>query len=129
MTIEDYQGLINKIVDDLPVGFKEKLSNVEIVAEIWPTKVDLESINAEHGTILYGLYRGVPQTKRGSYTGAIPDKIAIFLGPIISVYKTEDRVVEQIRSTVLHEIGHHFGMTEQQIRAAERERKLKNNRT
>lgn len=124
MTFGEFDALVKQAVEELPAGFAAALANVEIVAEVWPTEDDERSGQAGHGYHLFGLYRGVPQTHRSNYNAALPDKIAIFAGPILSAYWPDMTAVRrQIKSTVLHEIGHHFGMTEEQIRKAERARK------
>lgn len=116
--------MVGRVVAELPEEFAKALANVEIAAEIWPTGEDLAGSRVGHGYHLFGFYRGVPQTARGHYNAALPDKIAIFAGPMLSAYWPDMVAVRrQIRSTVLHEIGHHFGMTEEQIRQAERVRK------
>ena len=66
--------------------------------------------------LLFGLYEGVPQTKRGVYYSSIPDKITIFKNAILQVCSTEEEVKAQVRSTVIHEIGHHFGLSEEELR-------------
>lgn len=109
MTLKDFEELVAQALDHLPDQFAKKLDNVEIVVEIWPP----------HGENLFGLYRGIPQTKRGHYAGALPDKISIFAGPIVREFgDNPDAVRLQVRKTVLHEIGHHFGMSEEEIRNA-----------
>lgn len=117
MTLNEFQELVDKAVTSLPDQFKSALSNVEIVVEVWPKRSDLAELKV-HGW-LFGLYRGIPQTRRGHYNAALPDKIIIFAGPILSVFGTDPEVVrQQVRKTVLHEIGHHFGMSEDQIQSA-----------
>lgn len=123
MTLREFESLVTETVDQMPKEFAEALSNVDIVVEIWPNELDMKDGGSHRGTWLFGLYRGIPQTRRGQYTGAIPDKIIIFAGPILSAYWPDMKAVrQQIKSTVLHEIGHHFGMSEEQIRKAERAR-------
>jgi predicted Zn-dependent protease with MMP-like domain len=118
MTLNEFQALVDQSVINLPDQFRSALSNVEIIVEVWPSRTDLEKLKV-HGW-LFGLYRGVPQTKRGQYNAALPDKIIIFAGPILSVFGSDPDVVkQQVRKTVLHEIGHHFGMSEDEIRAAQ----------
>lgn len=120
MTLEEFEKIVDEVLEDLPPEFSGKLDNVVISVEKWPTLFDLRSIMAHPGTLLFGLYRGVPQTQRGHYSGVLPDKIVIFAGPILMVSKDLDDAKRRIRQTVLHEIGHHFGMSEAEIRKAER---------
>ena len=109
--------MVDQAVSDLPEQFKTALSNVEILVEIWPSPQDLSQLKV-HGW-LFGLYRGVPQTKRINYTSVLPDKIIIFAGPLLSVYGYDPEVIRrEVRKTVLHEMGHHFGMSEAEIQSA-----------
>lgn len=112
MTIEEFEKIVQQTLKDLPKEFKSKLDNVDILVEIWP----------KQGDSLFGLYRGIPKTKRGSnYSGVLPDKIVIFAGPILSLSKSEQEARKQIKDTVLHELGHYFGMSEAAIRKAQKE--------
>jgi predicted Zn-dependent protease with MMP-like domain len=122
MTREEFETIVVEAVDDLPEKFARALDNVGIVIEDWPSPDDLSSVNAHPGVTLFGLYRGIPIPQRGSNYSALPDKIAIFAGPILDFFPDPEDAKKQIRSTVLHEIGHHFGMNEEEIRRAESER-------
>jgi predicted Zn-dependent protease with MMP-like domain len=123
MTFGEFEELVRQAVVELPEEFAQALSNIEIVAEVWPTEEDLRGGRVGRGYHLFGQYRGVPHTLRANYNAALPDKIAIFAGPILSAYWPDlPAVRRQIKATVLHEIGHHFGMTEEQIRKAEQAR-------
>lgn len=117
MTTKEFEDLVAAALDGLPEIFAKALDNVEVTVEIWPTPWDLQDGKVKPGMTLYGLYRGVPQTKRGTYAGALPDKIVIFAGPIVRTFgDNPDAVKKQVRDTVLHEIGHHFGMSDAEIR-------------
>jgi predicted Zn-dependent protease with MMP-like domain len=121
MDLQEFQNVVDEVVQELPGEFASQLENVDIIVDIWPTQADLQSVYAHPGTTLYGLYQGIPKTKRGAnYSGVLPDKITIFAGPILNFAPTLEAAKKQIRKTVLHEIGHYFGMTEDQIRAANR---------
>src|SRR3989344_2881863 len=120
MTLEEFEILVQQALKTLPVTFAEKLDNVEVLVEAWPTREDLISVKAGPTTTLFGLYRGVPQTKRGNYSGVTPDIIVIFAGPLLMYFgENEDRLKTQIQKTLFHEIGHHFGMSEAEIRNAQ----------
>jgi predicted Zn-dependent protease with MMP-like domain len=73
-------------------------------------------MNLPPWALLFGLYQGVPQTKRGIYYSAPPDKITIFKNQILQVARTDEEIKERVRVTVIHEIGHHFGLTDAQMR-------------
>ena len=120
MDLEEFQKIVDESVDDIPEDFKSELDNVDILVEDWPTQEDLRSIFAHPGITLFGLYRGIPKTKRGNnYSGVLPDKIVIFAGPILRFSPNLEEAKKQIKKTVLHEIGHYFGMSETDIRKAQ----------
>lgn len=120
MTLEEFDQEVTKVLEELPEEFKKQLDNVDVLVEIWPSEDDLRSILAHPGTTLFGLYKGIPKTKRGSaYTAVLPDKITIYAGPILSFSKSREDAKNQIKDTVLHEIGHYFGMSEESIRKAQ----------
>jgi predicted Zn-dependent protease with MMP-like domain len=119
MSREEFEKLVAQTIDSLPDTFARKLDNVSLVVEAWPTPEELGAAGVEPGMTLFGLYRGIPQTNRGNYTAALPDKIIIFSGPMFAVYGNNEKLLKrQVRNTVLHEIGHHFGMNEEEIRRA-----------
>jgi len=93
-------------MDGLPQNFKQQISNVAILVEHNP---------GPRG--LLGLYEGVPLTSRGGfYAGALPDRITIFQQAICAICDTEEQVADQVRRTVIHEVGHHFGLTDGRLR-------------
>jgi predicted Zn-dependent protease with MMP-like domain len=103
-SLEDYA---QDAVDTLPSDLREYMSNVEIVVEEEPPP----------GRPLLGLYQGVPLTKRGSaYGGVLPDKITIYRGPLVRLYgRDPDRLRREVRRVVLHEIAHHFGISDERL--------------
>jgi predicted Zn-dependent protease with MMP-like domain len=112
MDKEQFENLINQAVEALPEGLRQKLNNVDIVME------EGESPNNS----LFGLYHGVSQLKRGSGYGmgmVLPDKITIWKGTIERFAGSEDQIPSLVRRVVWHEIGHHFGFDEVQIRKLE----------
>ncbi|MBI2022670.1 metallopeptidase family protein [Candidatus Daviesbacteria bacterium] len=119
MRIEDFEDIVDEAVEDLPDDFRQALDNAGIVVELWPTEEEMQRIKLHPGSLLFGLYQGIPKTKRGSNYSALPDKISIFIGPILMVSKNLEDAKGRIKKTVLHEIGHHFGMSEEMIREAE----------
>lgn len=122
MDLDNIQVLVDRVVKELPMEFRTELDNVEFMVEDWPTQEDLNSVLAHPGVTLYGLYRGIPKTKRGqNYNGVLPDKIIIFAGPIWEYSSDEASAINQIRQTVLHEIGHYFGLSEKAIRRAQKD--------
>ncbi len=125
MEIEDeFTNYVNKALEELPAEFKEKLDNVNIFVEDYPTREQFVKLRMrpEH-TLLLGLYEGIPQTKRGNYgQGVLPDKITLFKMPILSLAQNREHLVQLIKDTLFHEVGHHFGMSEKEIRDAQSKR-------
>lgn len=115
MTRVQFRRLVTKAIDELPSEFAQKIKNAAIVVEDWPTREQLRLARVPGGGTLFGLYQGVPQTKRGIYYSSPPDKITLFMGPIMTHSPTPAAVKNQIRRTLLHEIGHHFGLSESEL--------------
>lgn len=118
MNHDTFQKLVEEALDLLPKEFAEKLNNVAVVVEDFPTPYQIGKSRLAPGLLLLGLYEGVPQTKRGIYYSSIPDKITIFKNAIEAVAKTPKDIRAQVRATVIHEIGHHFGLSDIQLRKA-----------
>ena len=123
MDRKKFEQLVDEGIQAIPKKFLDKLDNVTIVVEDEPNKFQREETGMRRGSILFGLYEGVPQTARGYYYGSVlPDKITIFQKPIEQFAKSEDAVKEMVRDTVWHEIAHHLGMDEKEVRQAEAKR-------
>ncbi|HUD20250.1 MAG TPA: metallopeptidase family protein [Patescibacteria group bacterium] len=115
----EFESLVRESLDSLPKKIAERLNNVEVMVDVWPDEEELRAGNIKPGMTLFGLYRGVPQTHRINYNAAIPDNITIFMGPFLSIFGDNRLLLKQeVKKTVLHEIGHHFGMSDEEIRAA-----------
>jgi len=113
----DFESLVAQALDDLPPFFHEKMSNVEVIIEAWPTREDLRLSGVPYGQTLLGLYYGVPLTQRGAhYQLVLPDRITIFQGPIEQVYRTPEAIRDGVRHTVVHELAHHFGISDDRLR-------------
>lgn len=116
MDLDEVENIVGEAINDLPFEFASKLENVGFVVEAWPSREEFESIKAHPGSLLFGLYRGIPKTKRLSNYSALPDKIIIYAGPILMISKDLEDAKKRIKKTVFHEIGHHFGMNDSQLR-------------
>jgi len=124
MDRDRFEELVRQGIDAIPKKFLEKLDNVDIVIEDEPTEAQIKKLKLGINSKLFGLYEGVPQTKRGFYSGFMPDKITIFQKPIEEVALNDEHVKEMVKNTVWHEIAHHFGMDEKRVRAVEKRKKL-----
>ncbi len=116
MDEKKFRQLVKEALDSLPEEFAEKLSNVSVVVEDFPTPYQMRKAKIPPSALLFGLYEGIPQTKRGVYYSNIPDKITIFKNAIEKVAATEEEVRAQVRATVIHEIGHHFGLSDKELK-------------
>jgi predicted Zn-dependent protease with MMP-like domain len=104
------------VLSDLPDSFRQSLSNVDIVVKRRPSPADYRYAGAKRGVCLYGLYEGVPLSERGSGYGLVaPDKITLFREPLERDFPDGRELAEEIRKTVLHEIAHFFGMSEESV--------------
>lgn len=103
---ERFEVMVSQALDGLPDELGELMSNVAV------------TVQHDGGPAgLLGLYQGVPLTRRTtSYAGALPDRITIFRRAICAVCRNEPEVVEQVRRTVIHEVGHHFGISDSRLR-------------
>ncbi len=96
--------------------FAKKLQNVGVTFENWPSPMQIAKLRLNRRSLLFGLYEGIPLTKRSNYSGVLPDKITIFKHPILMVSRTPDDVRQRVRRTVMHEIGHHFGLSDKELK-------------
>jgi len=124
MERKKFEMLVEEGMKAIPEKFLKKLDNVVIVVEREPSRDQLKKLKMRRGWALFGLYGGVPQTTRGGhYTNVLPDKITIFQKSIEENADDTEDVKRIVRNTVWHEIAHHFGMNEAEVRAAESKRK------
>jgi predicted Zn-dependent protease with MMP-like domain len=105
--VVDFETVIQEALDAMPRDLRDQISNVEILVEDEPPP----------GQRLLGLYQGVPLTRRGiNYSGALPDKITIYRGPLERLYGHDaDLLTSQIKRVVLHEVAHHFGISDERL--------------
>jgi predicted Zn-dependent protease with MMP-like domain len=101
-----FEEMVTRALDGLPADLGKMMRNVAVTVEPGP---------GPRG--LLGLYQGVPLTSRGSfYAGALPDRITIYQQAICAICDTEEQVADQVRRTVIHEVGHHFGIGDERLR-------------
>lgn len=116
---EEFRQLVAQAVASLPSRVIEHLSNVDIVVKAHPTSEELAMAGIDPSETLFGLYTGIPLTKRSSSYGMVlPDKITLYQRSIEEGCRTRQEIQAQIRTTLLHEIGHHFGLSEDELEQA-----------
>jgi len=114
MTSEEFEKLADKAVKGLPKFFKNKMQNIVVVVAGSPDRAQ----ERRFGRGLLGLYEGVPLLDRGTYySGAMPDKITIFQKNIEAQCHDPEELEGEVRHVVMHEIAHHFGMTDEELKA------------
>ena len=120
MTRKQFEPLVAEAVTTIPRRFRDEMRNVALVVEDEPPADLLREMEIPPGDTLFGLYQGTPLTERSwGYGNALPDRIVIFQGPIEDACETEDDVVATIGETVIHEFGHYFGLSEEEIEEIE----------
>lgn len=126
METDQFEQLVAEALDTLPDAFLQMLDNVQVVIAEWPSARQLASVGLRQRTSLLGLYEGIPQTERGVYYGQVlPDKITIFQRPIERLCQSDEEVKQQVQDTIIHELGHHFGIDEERMAELEDERDRK----
>lgn len=127
MTKNNFEKIVAAGIDAIPNKFLKKISNVAIVIEDKPTSKQLKALKIRQNWTLFGLYEGVPQTKRDSgYNAVLPDKITIFKKPMEEAANNKKDLIEIVKNTVWHEIAHHFGMNENEVNRAEKRKRAQN---
>ncbi len=107
-----FARLVRRALDDLPPQFRDRMRNIEVVVDDEPS----EEQRPRDGGELLGLYEGVPLTGRGAMEPYVPDRISIFRGPIERMASSPHKQAEIVRDTVVHEIAHHFGISDERLR-------------
>jgi len=120
LTDQEFDRLISRAMDELPQQYIRGLDNVAIVYADWPDEHQAVKAGLREGTILLGLYEGIPLTQRGgNYTFVLPDKITLFKHSILMVVRNEAELFEQIKRTLWHEIAHYYGLNHDRIHELE----------
>lgn len=111
-----FERLVEEVLREIPEFLRARLENVAVVVEEMPTPGLLESLGMSRNDTLLGLYEGIPITQRGGwYNLVVPDRIILFRRPILAICRSPKEVMEQVRLTVLHEVGHFYGIEEEEL--------------
>ncbi|HEX8915133.1 MAG TPA: metallopeptidase family protein [Humisphaera sp.] len=111
-----FAALVERALAELPEPFATTLEEVRVEIRDRPTRKELKSVGLDDDELLLGLYVGIPRTERSvEQSGRMPDVIYIFQEDVELVSDSEADLVREVRVTVLHEIGHHFGLDEDDL--------------
>jgi predicted Zn-dependent protease with MMP-like domain len=120
MTRQEFTSLVEEALQEIPRRFRAAMQNVAVVVEDEPPPHVLHDLEVEPGDTLFGLYQGTPLTERGwGYGNTLPDRISIYQRPIEEACEDEDEIRDCVAETVIHEFGHYFGMSEEEIEEIE----------
>ena len=119
---KEFERLVERAIARLPRSFRERIENVAVVVEDWADEETLEEMGIEPPDTLYGLYRGTDLTRRDSgYGNVLPDVITIYQGPIAEDSDSVADMEALVQDTVVHEIGHYFGLDDDRLEELEEE--------
>lgn len=120
MTVEEFYEIIDETLEQLPEAFKKFLSdeaNFSVEVQEYPDFQTMRLAKVTHPYQLLGFYHGIPRTERtAGYNMVLPDKISLYRQPLMQHYRTRESLTEGIRHTLLHEIAHHFGISDERLR-------------
>ena len=124
MELERFEELVRRGLGLIPDEIAKQMSNVDIEVQDMPSQQQLASAGVPSGHTLLGLYVGIPLTRRTSGSNmAMPDRIIIFQRPLEARSPDDDDLVERVRDTVIHEVAHHFGISDERLDEIEAERR------
>ena len=120
MTRDRFTRLVEEALREIPRRFRDEMKNVAVVVEDDPPAHVLAEMEIEPPDSLFGLYQGTPLPERGwTYGNALPDRISIYQGPIEDACEDDEEIRDCVAETVIHEFGHYFGMSEEEIEEIE----------
>jgi len=120
MTRDAFLQLVDSALASIPSRFRDAIVNVAIVVEDQPNAAQLAEVDATSDETLLGLYEGIPLPERGwAHGNTLPDKVTLFQRPIENASEDDDDIVVAIGETLIHELGHYFGLSEEEIEEIE----------
>jgi predicted Zn-dependent protease with MMP-like domain len=110
-----FERLVRQALEEVPEPFASWLANIDVIVERRPSRQELREAGLAPDEALFGLYQGIPLTERESYGMVLPDKISIYQEPLEEEFQDEEELIGEIRTTVLHELAHHFGISDEHL--------------
>jgi len=122
MTRARFEQLVAEAIRTIPARFRDELRNIAIIVEDEPADELLDEMGIDPPDTLLGLYQGTPLTERAwDYGNTLPDRIVLYQGPIEDASETDDDIVVNVGETLIHEVGHYFGLSEEELESIEDE--------
>jgi predicted Zn-dependent protease with MMP-like domain len=117
VSLEEFNRWVQEALAELPPSFARLADEVAIVVEEEPSSEVLEDLGSESEDDLLGLYQGTPVDEASFFrtAGELPARISIYRGPILRLCRTREEVIQEIRDTVVHELGHHVGLDDDEM--------------
>ena len=115
----EFHKLVAEAMEDLPPPVQQVMENVEVFVEPWPSGEQLESTGTRDRYGLLGLYEGIPLIDRDHYNMVLPDRISLFHHPLEAVCSSVEELAEEVRTTIIHEIAHHVGWSDEDLERIE----------
>ena len=114
---ETFEALVGQAVQRLPASYRRLLDNIAVVVEEEPSREVLEEMELDSEDDLLGLYTGVAKGGESFFdsAGQLPARVIIYRGPILRLCRTKEEVIREVQDTVAHEIGHHFGLDDDEM--------------
>ena len=120
MTRARFEHLVAEAIRTIPARFRDELRNIAVIVEDEPPDALLDEMEIDPPDTLFGLYQGTPLTERAwDYGNTLPDRIVLYQGPIEDASDSDDDVVVHIGETLIHEVGHYFGLSEDELEEIE----------
>ncbi len=111
-SLHEFEALVARALERLPPEFAELLDNVAVMIEDEPSPEVLDELGTDE---LLGLYQGVPLSERDSFYSALPDAVVLYRGPLLRLARDRRELMREIRDTLVHELGHHFGLSDEEM--------------
>jgi predicted Zn-dependent protease with MMP-like domain len=116
VSLEEFESLVSQAIDRLPPEFGELLDNVVVMVADEPDPEELAAMGFDPEEELLGLYQGIPLSDRETHlSGALPDQVTLYRGPLLRYCRSRRELIHEIRDTLVHELGHHFGLSDEEM--------------
>ena len=115
VTVDEFETLVQRAMDQLPSEFAELLDNIVVMVEDEPEPELLREMGMNEGDDLLGLYFGVPLAERETAYSALPDQVVLYRLPLVRVSRNRRELIREVRDTLVHELGHHFGLSDEEM--------------